>query len=166
MDVCSEILKTRCRVAVLCGGAGSERAVSLVSGRSVADAVRNHGLPCDLMQLPGHELPAELDRGRHLVLPIIHGTYGEDGRLSADLDRGGFAYAGIHIHIMNLTGFLMMGLFGHLYFAEWSKFRRAVDGEDFPAAGQRLNRIRMIVATNLGLGWITIIVGATGRYWG
>ncbi len=94
MDVCSEILKTRCRVAVLCGGAGSERAVSLVSGRSVAGAVRNHGLPCDLMQLPGHELPAELDRGRHLVLPIIHGTYGEDGRLSADLDRGGFAYAG------------------------------------------------------------------------
>ena len=60
----------------------------------------------------------------------------------------------------------MMGLFGHLYFAEWLKFRRAVDAQDFPTAGARLNRIRMIVAINLGLGWITIIVGTTGRYWG
>ena len=82
------------------------------------------------------------------------------------MEFGGFAGAGIHIHIMNLTGFVMMGLFGHLYFAEWLKFRRAVDAEDFPTAGARLNRIRVIVATNLGLGWVTIIVGATGRYWG
>ncbi|WP_205620575.1 CopD family protein [Nisaea denitrificans] len=82
------------------------------------------------------------------------------------MEFGGFAGAGMHIHIMNLTGFLMMGLFGHLYFAEWLKFRRAVDAEDFPTAGARLNRIRLIVGTNLGLGWVTIIVGATGRYWG
>ena len=82
------------------------------------------------------------------------------------MEFGGFAGAGVHIHIMNLTGFLMMGLFGHLYFAEWLKFRRAVDAQDFPTAGARLNRIRMIVAINLGLGWITIIVGTTGRYWG
>lgn len=82
------------------------------------------------------------------------------------MEFGGFAGAGIHIHIMNLTGLLMMALFAHLYFAEWLKFRRAVDAEDFPTAGARLNRIRIIVATNLGLGWITIIVGTTGRYWG
>lgn len=79
---------------------------------------------------------------------------------------GGFAGAGVHIHLMNATGLLMMALFAHLYFAEWPKFRRAVDGEDFAAAGARLARIRRIVATNLGLGWITILVGATGRYWG
>ena len=94
MDVCSDILKTGYRVAVLCGGSGSEREVSLVSGKSVAEAVRSHGLPCDLMQMPANKLPGELDPAKHLVLPIIHGTYGEDGVLSADLDRGGFAYAG------------------------------------------------------------------------
>lgn len=82
------------------------------------------------------------------------------------MEFGGFAGAGMHIHIMNLTGLLMMAIFAHLWFAEWSKFRRAVDAEDFPTAGARLNRIRFIVATNLGLGWITIIVGTTGRYWG
>ena len=82
------------------------------------------------------------------------------------LEYGGFANVGIHIHIMNLTGLVMMGLFGHLYFAEWPKFRRAVDAEDFPTAGERLNPIRMIVAINLGLGWITVIIATTGRYWG
>ncbi|WP_420404750.1 CopD family protein [Nisaea sp.] len=82
------------------------------------------------------------------------------------MEYGGFGAVGLHVHIMNLTGLLMMALFAHLWFAEWSKFRRFVDEEDFPAAGARLNRIRMIVATNLGLGWITIIIGATGRYWG
>ncbi|WP_226893269.1 hypothetical protein [Nisaea sediminum] len=82
------------------------------------------------------------------------------------MEYGGFSGVGIHVHIMNLTGFLMMGLFGHLWFAEWSKFRKAVDAGDFPAAGGRLNRIRMIVFTNLWLGWITVLVGATGRYWG
>jgi D-alanine-D-alanine ligase len=83
-----------CRVAVLCGGAGSEREVSLVSGRAVESAVLKMGLPCDLFSLEENRLPDELDPAHHLVLPIIHGTYGEDGRLSAELDAGGFAYGG------------------------------------------------------------------------
>jgi len=94
MDARCKILKAGYRVAILCGGSGSEREVSLVSGRAVAEAVRSQGLPCDLMEMLDDTLPLGLDPARHLVLPIVHGTYGEDGRLSADLDRGGFAYAG------------------------------------------------------------------------
>ena len=78
---------------------------------------------------------------------------------------GGFSGAGAYIHIMHLTGLLMCLLFGHLYFAVWPKFRRAVEAEDGEIAGAKLNTIRWIVATNLGLGWITVIVGSTGRYW-
>ena len=82
------------RVAVLCGGSGSEREVSLVSGRAVAKAFEETGIPCDLFELPGNRLPELLSVENHLVLPLVHGTYGEDGRLSAELEAGGFAYGG------------------------------------------------------------------------
>lgn len=82
------------RVAVLCGGRSSEREVSLISGRAVETALRAAGCPCDCYELEENRLPAELDARRHLILPVIHGSYGEDGRLSADLERGAFAYGG------------------------------------------------------------------------
>lgn len=94
MGTPERIARAGLRVAVLCGGAGSERAVSLVSGRSVADALDGLGVPFDLFELPANALPGGLCPDRHIVLPIVHGTYGEDGRLSAELEQGGFAYAG------------------------------------------------------------------------
>lgn len=82
------------RLVVLCGGRSSESAVSLVSGRAVASALAGLGLPVQCFELGENRLPAGLDFRNDLVLPVVHGTYGEDGRLSADLERGGFAYAG------------------------------------------------------------------------
>ena len=41
------------------------------------------------------------------------------------LHFGGFAGAGLHIHVMQATGILMMLLFLHLYFAPWRRFARA-----------------------------------------
>lgn len=82
------------RIAVLCGGKGSEREVSLVSGRAVAQAFAGLNLPCDLFELTENQLPPELKQETHLVLPVVHGAYGEDGQLSAQLDAGGYAYAG------------------------------------------------------------------------
>lgn len=78
---------------------------------------------------------------------------------------GGFAGAGSHIHVMHLTGWVMFLAYGHLRFAAWPKFRNAVDAGEFEEAGKRLGLIRKVVAFNLGLGWITIIAGATGPYW-
>ncbi|NQW08282.1 MAG: CopD family protein [Alphaproteobacteria bacterium] len=78
---------------------------------------------------------------------------------------GGFSAAGIHIHVMNATGLLMFLVYGHLRFGVWPKFRRAVDADDFTTAAAKLVSIRRIVAINLGLGWVTIVAGATGRYW-
>lgn len=94
MDKRAVISKSGYRIAILCGGTGSERAVSLVSGNAVLKATESLGLPCNLFDLQSDQLPAALDPRTHLVLPLIHGGYGEDGRLSAALDAGGFAYAG------------------------------------------------------------------------
>lgn len=78
---------------------------------------------------------------------------------------GGFAGAGVYIHIMHGIGLIMFLAYGHLRLAVWPKFRDAVDAGDFEQAGGRLNLIRKIVHVNLGLGMVTIIVAATGPYW-
>jgi uncharacterized membrane protein len=79
---------------------------------------------------------------------------------------GGFAGAGVHVHVMQATGLLMMALFLHLYFAPWQRLRRALAESDRETAARQLDQIRRIVATNLVLGLITVAIGAGGRYWG
>jgi uncharacterized membrane protein len=78
---------------------------------------------------------------------------------------GGFSHIGLYVHVMQGVGIVMMLLFGHLYFAPWRRLRTALDGGALPEAAKYLNQIRMIVAVNLTLGVITVLVGATGRYW-
>ena len=82
------------------------------------------------------------------------------------VELGGFGVVGIDVHIMQGLGLIMILIFLHLYFAPYGRFRRALAGEDFAGAGQALNQIRMIVATNLVLGLVVALVGGTGRYWG
>ena len=62
-------------------------------------------------------------------------------------------------------GIVMMLIFVHLFFAPWRRFRIAVEGQRFPEAAKSLNQIRLIVAANLLLGLLTVIVGASGRFW-
>jgi uncharacterized membrane protein len=66
---------------------------------------------------------------------------------------------------MQLSGIVMMMLFLHLFFAPWRRFSRAVQCEAFAEAAMELNQIRLIVAINLILGLITVIAGASGRFW-
>ena len=79
---------------------------------------------------------------------------------------GGFASAGVHVHIMQATGLLMIALFLHLYFAPWRRLQRALAHSDYDGATRQLAQIRWIVATNLALGLITVAIGASGRHWG
>jgi uncharacterized membrane protein len=78
---------------------------------------------------------------------------------------GGFGRAGPHVHVMQVTGILMMLLFFHLFFVPWRRFSHAVETAAFPEAAKALNQIRRIVAINLVLGLLTVTVGASGRFW-
>jgi uncharacterized membrane protein len=78
---------------------------------------------------------------------------------------GGFAGAGLHIHVMQVTGILMILLFLHLFFAPWRRFSREVETGAFQDAAASLDRIRRIVAINLVLGIVTVAIGASGRFW-
>jgi D-alanine-D-alanine ligase len=80
------------RITVMAGGPGAEREVSLRSGAGVARALRSLGhevLELD-PQTPGWKLPADTD----LVFLALHGVYGEDGTVQAELDRLGALYTG------------------------------------------------------------------------
>jgi uncharacterized membrane protein len=79
---------------------------------------------------------------------------------------GGFAGPGVHVHIMQAIGIVMMLLFLHLYFSPWRRFRAAVARRDTSQAARQLNQIRWIVTINLLLGLVTVAVGSTGRNWG
>jgi len=77
---------------------------------------------------------------------------------------GGMAAVGLHVHIMQGLGWLMMLLFMHLYYVPFRRLREAVVTEQWPEAGKQLNQIRLIVAINLSLGLIVSAVAAGGRY--
>jgi uncharacterized membrane protein len=81
------------------------------------------------------------------------------------MDFGGFADAALYISLMMTIGIVMMLLFGHLYFALWPRFRKAVDGGAYLDAANALAKIRRTVTINLVLGVITVVIGGTGRYW-
>ena len=78
---------------------------------------------------------------------------------------GGVAGAPLHIHLMQGTGILMMLLFLQLFFGPWRRFGHAVKREALPEAAKGLDQIRRIVALNLVLGLLTVIIGASGRFW-
>jgi uncharacterized membrane protein len=79
---------------------------------------------------------------------------------------GGFHGAPLYIHAMQGAGWVMIALFAWLFHGPWLKFKRAVDAQDWPAAGARINDIRQIIMINLPLGLIVVVIGGTGRYWG
>jgi uncharacterized membrane protein len=78
----------------------------------------------------------------------------------------GFSGVGLHVHLMQGIGIVMMLLFLHLYFAPWRRFRAAVARQDWAAGGRQLGQIRTIVTINLVLGVIVVAIGSSGRYWG
>lgn len=81
------------------------------------------------------------------------------------VDFGGFKGLGVHIHIMQALGLVMIFLYVYLFGAPYARFQRAVEAADWPAAGGEITTIRRIVGTNLVLGLIVAAVGASGRFW-
>jgi uncharacterized membrane protein len=77
---------------------------------------------------------------------------------------GGFAGAGIHIHIMHGGGILMVIVYLHVFFAPYRRLRHAVIVQDYPLAGAQLNQIRQMIGINILIGLLVIIVASAGRY--
>lgn len=85
----SEIIK---RIAVLKGGPGSERPVSMATAAGVSRALRELGF--DVIEVdvtgPDFHIPGPVD----LAFLTIHGTFGEDGQIQKILQKRGIPYTG------------------------------------------------------------------------
>ena len=78
------------KVAVLMGGPGAEREVSLASGKAVLKALQESGLDAVAVDVTGPEI--DLPDGTGLAFNVIHGTFGEDGQLQDILEKRGVPY--------------------------------------------------------------------------
>ncbi len=79
-------------LAVLMGGPGSEREVSLRSGAAVAGALRSAGYRVSEVDVKGPDFVLPEDTG--LCVIMLHGTFGEDGQIQSLLDARGIPYTG------------------------------------------------------------------------
>jgi D-alanine-D-alanine ligase len=80
------------KIAVLMGGPGSERDVSLATGRGVSKALRSLGT--EVVEVDVHDENFALPKDVDLAFITIHGTFGEDGQLQEILEKRGVAYTG------------------------------------------------------------------------
>lgn len=79
-------------IAVLMGGPGSERLVSMASGTAVLKALQAAG--CNAVGVDITSTEFTLPEGTGLAYNVIHGTFGEDGQLQSALEALGVPYTG------------------------------------------------------------------------
>ena len=80
------------KIAVLMGGPGSERDVSLATGRGVSKALRSLG--AEVVDVDVHDEHFALPKDVDLAFITIHGTFGEDGQLQKILEERSVPYTG------------------------------------------------------------------------
>jgi len=80
------------KIAVLMGGPGSERDVSLATGRGVSKALRSLG--CEVVELDVRDAHFDVPDDTELAFITIHGTFGEDGEIQRILELRGIPYTG------------------------------------------------------------------------
>jgi D-alanine-D-alanine ligase len=80
------------KIAVLMGGPGSEREVSLATGRGVAKALQSLGT--EVVEIDVRDENFELPNDVDLAFITIHGTFGEDGQIQKILEDRGVRYTG------------------------------------------------------------------------
>src|SRR5881394_1593676 len=80
------------KIAVMLGGPSAEREVSLKSGAGVTSALRSLGH--EVTEVDPRDGSWELPQKTDVVFLALHGTYGEDGTVQAELEKLGIPYTG------------------------------------------------------------------------
>ncbi len=80
------------RIALVMGGPGSERDISLATGKGVAEALTSLG--AEVVELDVRDANFTVPDGLLAVFNVIHGTFGEDGQLQRVLESRGISYTG------------------------------------------------------------------------
>ncbi len=110
------------RVVVLAGGLSPERDVSIRSGRRVAEEFRDAGWEADVVDVDSRLWQMLTHDAPDCVVPLVHGTTGEDGSLQQILELLGIPFVGSPTAACRLA------------------FDKALAGEHLTAAGARVPR--------------------------
>lgn len=89
-----ETVRSKIKVAVLTGGIGSEREISLQSGECVSEALKEAGFEVVTADVKPEHLGILDDTSIDVFFPALHGKFGEDGRLQQILEDRSLLYAG------------------------------------------------------------------------
>jgi D-alanine-D-alanine ligase len=89
------------KIAVLMGGPGSERDVSLATARGVSKALRSLG--AEVMEIDVRDQNFQVPPDVDLAFLTIHGTFGEDGQIQKILEDRGVPYTGDGVEESRLT---------------------------------------------------------------
>ena len=60
-------------------------------------------------------------------------------------------------NVMLVLGIIMMLIFGHIYFAGFKKYKRAVAAAEWPLAARTAGLMHTMTLTNFTLGWLAIM---------
>lgn len=60
-------------------------------------------------------------------------------------------------NIMLVLGLVMMLIFGHIYFAGYKKYKRAVTAKEWPVAAKAASLMHTMTLINFTLGWVAIL---------
>jgi D-alanine-D-alanine ligase len=82
------------KIAVLTGGIGSEREISLQTGNFVAEALKKAGLDVILSDVTPDEVAILDDKDIDVFFLALHGQFGEDGQLQRILEEKNLTYTG------------------------------------------------------------------------
>ena len=85
---------TKAKVAVLAGGIGSERDVSLMSGQNIFAAVKKAGFKAILSDITPDDLTILDDESIDIFFLALHGEFGEDGKVQRILEERGLCFTG------------------------------------------------------------------------
>ena len=86
-------MKSLKAIIVLYGGFSDEREVSIKSGEQVINALKlNHSV--EAICLEDRIIPDWIQPDSHIVFPMIHGAFGEDGELQNILFEKGIEFLG------------------------------------------------------------------------
>lgn len=89
-----ELRTTNLKVAVLAGGIGSEREVSLQSGQNIHNALLEGGVDAVLSDITPENLRILEDASIDVFFLALHGQFGEDGRLQKILEDKNLCFTG------------------------------------------------------------------------
>jgi D-alanine-D-alanine ligase len=89
-----ELINSKLKIAVLTGGIGPEREISLQSGQCVSQALMSAGFDVVTVDIQPDNLDILQDTTIDVFFPALHGEFGEDGRLQQILKDKSLVYTG------------------------------------------------------------------------